>query len=412
MAGGLKGECIGCRKTVAKSAKAVKCARCGAWSHGTCSGLVDGDYDFMLFRQAVGFRWYCGGCLPVVEEFSIGQRTISDVGETLAAKVADLVTSAMSGFSERVAALENKINGIESTSGPSIESESFADIVRKAIEESNVAPAKKEAVVCDHGRAQPVRPQSVLIVKPRDPVVDAAAAGISADDIEGALDGIPVNSFRATKEGNLVLKFPSDAVKENARVAITSRLGDNPTVMVSEPAMMLPKMALLDLAADLADADIIPGVVSKNEKIKKLVEEGFALSLAFSRVKDDHKLAVLKMAPEIRDAIISQERYLYIGRRRHRVHDRVWVTRCFHCQGFNHRADTCKQKDQSPKCAYCAGKHESRGCTSRNSPKCVNCSALGGGSPFDHYASSVGYPLMVAQKKRIIENTNYLSSKN
>ena len=218
-----------------------------------------------------------------------------------------------------------------------------------------------------------------------------------------------MNSFKKTNDGNVVLRFPSDTVRENARTAIASRMGDDSAVTISEPNMMLPKMAIPDLLSNFADADIVPAILAKNDRIKKLVDDGLALNLVFSRVKDDRKLVVLKMAPEIRDVIINQERYLYIGRGRYRVHDRVWVTRCYHCQGYNHLASNCRLKHQPPKCAFCAGEHESRSCTQRNSPKCVNCHALGDSSPSDHYASSADCPLIKAQKNRIIENTNYLS---
>ena len=405
-------DCIGCKKTVAKSARALKCARCRLWSHTSCSGLLDTDYDFMSSRYPAGFRWFCGGCQVDIDELLISQNAMLDSGEALVTRVTGLVADAMTGFSERLVKLEKHIGTIKNINEHNVPSESFANVVKKAIEESNIAPAKKEQVICDHGRAQTANPQSVLIVKPKDPSTAATNFESALDDIEVALEEVPMNSYRKTKEGEVVLKFPSDAVRENARTAITSRFGDNSAVTISEPKRMLPKMVIPDMQSNLADGEVIPAILAKNERIKKLVNDGLALSLVFSKVRDDRKMVVLKMAPEIRNMIINQDRYLYIGRRRYRVHDRVWVTRCYHCQGFGHVAGDCRLKDQPPRCSFCAEEHESRNCTHRDSPKCVNCHALGNRSPSDHYASSAECPLIVAQKKKIIENTNYQSSKN
>ena len=411
MAGGGK-DCIGCKKTVAKSARALRCARCRIWSHVSCLGLLDTDYDFMASRYAAGFRWFCNVCQSDMDELMISQKTISDSGEALVEKVTNLVAQSMSGVTQRLAKLECDISAIKDQKQQADPAESFASIVKEAIEESNRVPTRKEPVVRDHGKTQMVRPQSVLIVKPKDSSATAANFEEAVDNIEEALGKVPMNSFKRTKEGNVVLKFPSNTIRENARTVIASSIGEDSTVTITEPNMMLPKMAIPGLPSNLADANIVPAILAKNERVKKLVDDGLALNLVFSRVKDDCKLAVLKMAPEIRNVIINQESYLYLGRARYRVHDRVWVTRCYHCQGYNHLAGSCRLKDQPPKCACCAGEHESRNCTRRNFPKCVNCHALDDNSPSNHYASSADCPLIKAQKKRIIENTNYLSSKN
>ena len=404
--------CMGCKKVVAKSARALKCAGCQLWSHVSCESLLDTDYDFMSSRYAMGFRWFCRTCHLDADGLLISQKSIADCGEALVARVSKLVADTMTGISQRLEILENDIGVIKNASGHTTPPESFANVVKKAIEESNIVQTRKEPVVTDRGNTQIVRPQSVLIVKPRDPSTAATNFKTAMDDIEVALGEIPIDDFKKTKEGNVVLRFPSDTVRENACSVIESRLGDVSDVTVSEPKRMLPKMAIPDVASNIADADIVPAILAKNERIKRLVDSGLALNLVFSRVKDERKLVVLKMAPEIRDEIINQDRCLYLGRRRYRVHDRVWVTRCYHCQGFNHLASNCRLRQQPPKCAFCAGEHESRGCTQRDSPKCVNCHALGDNSPSDHYASGADCPLIKAQKKRIIENTNYLSSKN
>ena len=68
---------------------------------------------------------------------------------------------------------------------------------------------------------------------------------------------------------------------------------------------MLPKMTLTGIPS-FPEGEIIDGILSKNKKIKNLCEEGLHLSLLFVKQKDqsEHKVAVLKMAPDIRKAVM------------------------------------------------------------------------------------------------------------
>ena len=68
---------------------------------------------------------------------------------------------------------------------------------------------------------------------------------------------------------------------------------------------MLPKMTLTGIPSSFPEGEIIDGILSKNKKIKNLCEEGLHLSLLFVKQKDqnEHKVAVLKTAPEIRKAV-------------------------------------------------------------------------------------------------------------
>ena len=67
-----------------------------------------------------------------------------------------------------------------------------------------------------------------------------------------------------------------------------------------------------------------------NKKIKSLCDEGLHLSLLFVKQKDqsEHKVAVLKMAPEIRKAVNATGGYVYLGLLRCRAYDRFCVTQC------------------------------------------------------------------------------------
>ena len=163
----------------------------------------------------------------------------------------------------------------------------------------------------------------------------------------------------------------------------------------------------------MTDDDIIPNILRKNPNIQGLVNNCYAFSLIFARSKDHSKTAVLKTAPEIRYETVKNDNCVYVGLKRCKAYDRFWVTKCGHCQGFGHKSDECPKKDSSPVCAFCAGGHDSRSCTKKNSPQCANCLQLENRtSPIDHFATSLACPVMLFQHRKIIENTNFACSKN
>ena len=73
--------------------------------------------------------------------------------------------------------------------------------------------------------------------------------------------------------------------------------------------------------------------------------------------------------------------HVYIFEERFTTRDYVRpTTRCFHCQGWNHRQQGCKRQ---AKCAQCGGQHKTSQCKKgpEVKPKCANCKG-------DHSAAS------------------------
>ena len=175
---------------------------------------------------------------------------------------------------------------------------------------------------------------------------------------------------------------------------------------------MLPKMTLLDVPPSLPVGEIISGILDKNPQIKESLNAEHTLTLAFSRVRDRKKMTVLKMSPEVRNAIARSGNHVFLGRTSCRTFDRFWATQRRHCQKFGHTKDRCLTKHTSPACGFCAGPHTSLNCPDKSVLKCVNCSSLD--SPAErchHSASSLDCPVMISERNRVMENTDFGSSK-
>ena len=186
---------------------------------------------------------------------------------------------------------------------------------------------------------------------------------------------------------------------------------------MTEPKKLLPKMTIVGIPSYIEDNEILPTILNKNSNIKTLVNEGMTLNLIFARQNENGqtKTAVVKMSPEIRQAIVEGGNFVYAGLMRCKAYDRFWVTQCHHCQRFGHSSDRCTRKNEAPTCGFCAGNHESKNCSNKQSPKCVNCvnnTSASNSEPPLHFASSHLCPIMISQRNKVIENTNFACSKN
>lgn len=266
-----------------------------------------------------------------------------------------------------------------------------------------------------HGKTKEVKNHQVLVVKPK-PGLPRGDSQPTTSTIGEVLASVPVERCEEKKDsGVLVVKLPTEAAKSEASVALKTHFGADSNYVVSEPKKMLPKMTLAGISSSMPDDEIISSILNKNQKIKSLIDGGCILHLLFTNTKPGAhtKSAVVKLSPEVRSSIVDGGSCIYVGLTRCPAYDRFWVKQCYHCQGFGHINKDCPKKDDQPKCSYCAGNHNSRDCTNKNFPRCVNCvgSSVQGGS-VAHFASSVHCPMMMSQRNRIIENTNFVHSKN
>ena len=173
---------------------------------------------------------------------------------------------------------------------------------------------------------------------------------------------------------------------------------------------MLPKMTLLDVPPSLPDSEIISGILEENPQIKELRNTEHTLTLVFSRVRDGKKNGCLD---DVHNAVALSGNLVFLGLTSCRAFDRFWATQRSHCQKFGLTKDRCPVKNTSPVCSFCAAPHASLNCPDKRVLKCVNCSSLG--SPAErchHSASSLDCPVMISEGHKVMENTDFGSSKN
>ena len=369
------------------------------------------DSPFITKSHAAGFRWFCVECLPPAEDTIINRQSLTDLKTALV----DEVTGVLAAVAGEIGKVHARLDALENKSD-TLDTPSFAKILKQTLADSKNEPTKNTTEVVDGGRKRTVRDHHVLVVKPKANISEEADPP-DAMALKAALASVPVDRCKKTNSGALVVKFPTKKAKDNASKAIKETLGTNTTLSVTEPKKMLPKMTIVGVTPDISDDEIVSNIVNKNTKIKSLVDEGSAFNLLFTKQKEDAqtKIAVIKMSPEIRSAVLDEGGLVYVGLTRCKAYDRFWVTQCHFCQGFGHNSDNCTRKNEGPKCSFCSGSHESKNCSNKDSPKCINCVKLMSSTDPEtptHFASSRHCPIMISQRNKVIENTNFVSSKN
>jgi hypothetical protein len=275
--------------------------------------------------------------------------------------------------------------------------------------------SNKETVISDMGKQHIVRDRQVLIVKPRPGVsVSEAEADIVKNEISEALGSVPISNFRKTQRGAFVLELPNSKFMNKAKDHLDTHFKDDQNFTVNKPLKVLPKMTIVGVPSEMSNENIVKAICEKNDEINNYVMSGCILSVVFSRATiNEEKTVVLKMAPEIRSAIKDIGGFVHIGMVRCRAYDRFWVTRCYYCQKYGHISSKCPNINSSAVCSYCSLAHKSQDCTSRDALCCRNC--VDSGVPdadTKHSSSDKVCPKFIFERQRLIENTNFSSSKN
>ena len=235
VSGTKRNSCRSCDRTVAKTAHALQCMYCEVWEHVGCGTLMEDDYAFMKNRSKHGFRWICGDCLGAADGRE-GRISVSNVSALIKSSLEEMQDK----INERLDALEKKMDG-----APHVEqSTSFASILKETFKSSkNECEAKKKMTINTFGQERTVSDEQVLIVKPKPGrKVDAAGRANAYNNLKGALETVQVNSVNETREGALVVRFPTLEAKTEAGNLMDAHFEGSENFVVSQPKKMLPKM--------------------------------------------------------------------------------------------------------------------------------------------------------------------------
>lgn len=192
---------------------------------------------------------------------------------------------------------------------------------------------------------------------------------VTKQEIQAAINPTKLNlgirNFKETKQGTIVVKCDTkeDLIKFKQEAGI--KLKDKYTIQ--EPIKTLPKIK-------------IPGYTRKAEDNTNLLEEKIRRQNRWINEADILKITYVREGQNGTGVIYAEcsgslyirmmkQTKIYIDWERLPVYDNIAVSRCYQCQGFNHKSNRCAKHQI---CGNCAGNHPTKECNNRIK-KCINC---------------------------------------
>ena len=262
----------------------------------------------------------------------------------------------------------------------------------------------------------PVKQPPTIILKPK-----ADPSNLDTDSIKtrysDALKKVNVSNARMTDNGSILINVPNEDSYQKATTNLSSALASD--FVFENPKKLLPKLKIVNVPKDLDDSVIVGSLCDKDDNLNNMVQDGEICEIVKSwdvKNRNDSsnvkKTVVLKCSPKIRNYIMTKnEGYVYFNCVRCKVFDRFFVSQCYHCQGFQHFANTCPEKNNPPTCGRCSLSHLTKDC-SRNTEKCVNCVKMGSRKNINHCSFSNTCPQLIHEQNIIMRRTDFDGEKN
>ena len=124
--------------------------------------------------------------------------------------------------------------------------------------------------------------------------------------LQKTLSNSQVSGSRKSRNGNIVLSFPSNQSLQNAQ----STLSKNEKIKLHTHEKTLPKMTIRNV--DIPDDEIKNSILMKNPKVRSLVDTGHFFDVLFVQKislknnngsMNDYRNAIIKVDPAIRNII-------------------------------------------------------------------------------------------------------------
>ena len=236
---------------------------------------------------------------------------------------------------------------------------------------------------------EPVTKHTILIKsddEKKKPFSDESWSKVVKDSIEPKLKNVPVSKTIRTKDGFGVLFFPNIKQRDLAASNLKDTCKLEP--QNRDVKSILPKLKINGIPADnflkIEKQTIKQAILDKNPTIKDLVENhDKTLEVLFFKEEQNTKycFAVIKVDIEVKNAIFSQGKKIFIGLSSCWITERHHILQCYKCQQFGHKkgAVECKLNNVNINvCLYCSNNHSSKSCPVKGKTelyKCINCEA-------------------------------------
>lgn len=259
-------------------------------------------------------------------------------------------------------------------------------------------------------KAVSIRPeQKVIIVKPKDQaqIFDFEKSKTEImSSFDPRMEKAQIKSVRKTRTGVLI---ETESEKDLEKLQGCRKIAEK--YEMERPRKRNPRLLIHDVPIEIAKEELREIIIDQNptfrgemDKPNRLLEPIF-----MTGKRNEHtKKWVIETDPTTRKEILTRKR-LNIGWRSCKAEDYIAITRCYKCQGFDHLAAHCTNKEY---CSLCAEKgHGHKNCTRPpDEPKCRNCEKAN--KNHNHSVLDKKCPMYKLALERRVNSTNYKENQN
>lgn len=310
------------------------CDSCNKKICKQCANLTSSEVRVLELKDSRILKFHCSSC-EKLEHHILLQQTIQDKSSIIEAK------------EEIISLLRKKIAELENSR---VESET-PTLYSQVIQNNTNVPKTSTNIPS-------------IIIKPKQHQNFKKTETDIKKNIKPTDLKISIKNTRGLKNGGMIIKCPNkndiDILKKEAEHKLKE-------YEIQVTKMRLPRFKIVGYNSDLDEQQIAKAIREQND----LIKESDKLTITFiKKPKNSHATAVVfgECSPNLFQRLM-QAKKIYIDWQRYPVYEDIGVIRCFKCQQYYHRMETCQNEVV---CDYCSGDHHIKNCP-KTQKKCVNC---------------------------------------
>lgn len=273
------------------------------------------------------------------------------------------ILSFMQIYDERVSRHETQISEVKRCV-TEMKSEFYERVESNSDLNSKGSITVDESFVVNKVKSRKAKTKSkstIVFVKPKN----GQSCEMTEKDFKNHIDPsqVQVNRLRKGPKGGLAVVCESQVESDKLEKIATDKLGDN--YVIEPQKVQKVELKIVDIGENLTEEELMLALKKQNEQIASREIN----LLSFYEVKHSKSFsAIIEVDGETSDMLLDKG-FLKVSFSRCRVFEHVKMSRCYKCQGYNHKASECKNNRA---CKKCAGDHDMKDCTS-DKFMCVNC---------------------------------------
>lgn len=380
----------------------VTCLRCKGSCHTSCVHL--GGIKSTNLRRV---NWLCDHCAEEIRVTPKGKN--DDIGK-LKAELKELKDLVLTGFSEMSGVVKSFVE--KSNNAVSV----VVDEKMREVMASAVMSVKEDVITavatCENGDDSGNIPWTEVVSRGKKRknknliVIKASDEGSATDkkiQVSEALSNIQIKDSRFTPNGNIIMNFETEEIRESA----SEKLKTVENVRVTQIKRLKPKIMICNVHNEETKSTLLDTLIARNEYLQSINNVKDKMNVVFTKpAAGGTNHYIIRCEPEIRAIIHKNHDKVKLQWGVYEVRDRYHALMCYFCLRFGHKKGECSlnAKGEAAACYKCAEDHEGYTCHS-TTRKCINCKRMKRNS--DHSVTSTNCPVFGAELQRIANNTDH-----